>query len=286
MKRIKALLVFAGLAVLICTSTLGHAAQKKITFCVYASDKPSVMHKKVTPIIDYLQKNMNSGSYESLIAIKIYPSYNKAIDALVEGRCDFSRFGPASYIIAKERNDDIRLLVMEHKKGKMSFDGVFIVPMDSPIKSIAQLKGKTFAFGNRNSTIGRYLSQAELVKAGVFASDLKSYRFLDRHDKVALAVAAGNYDAGVVKENTYNKYAEDRGLRIIGRFPNVTKPWVARAGFDNKYFKAIQKSLLELNDTTILKELKQDGFLTTSDKEYDAVRKGILLSRKFDGGQQ
>jgi len=120
------------------------------------------------------------------------------------------RFGPASYIMAKDGDENIRLLVMEHKKNKKKFYGVFVVTKNSPINSINELKGKSFAFGNKNSTIGRYLSQAELVKAGIRSADLSKYDFLGRHDKVALAVAVGNYDAGVVKENTFKKYAESK----------------------------------------------------------------------------
>ncbi len=35
--------------------TTVHAEDKTITFGVYTSDKPTVMHKKFKPIIDYLQ---------------------------------------------------------------------------------------------------------------------------------------------------------------------------------------------------------------------------------------
>ena len=259
-----------------------HADVKNITFCVYNSDKPSVMHKKFKPIIDYLQHQTNVDEPAINIIFKIKPSYSDAIDCLVTGKCDFVRFGPASYILAKERNKDIKLLVMEHKKGKKRFKGIFIVPQDSPIHSIKDLRAKTFAFGDKNSTIGHYLSQAELVKAGIFASDLKNFIYLKRHDKVALAVANGNYDAGVVKENTYNEYAESRRLRKIGEFPNVTKPWIVRAGFDSKLFDALQQALLKLKDKKILKELKQDGFLLVADEDYDFVREGMRISKQFE----
>ncbi|MDM8536478.1 PhnD/SsuA/transferrin family substrate-binding protein, partial [Desulfobacterales bacterium HSG17] len=200
---------------------------------------------------------------------------------LAKGDCDFARFGPASYILAKEKNKDIRLLAMEHKKGRKNFYGIFITGKDSSVKSIGELKGKKFAFGNKNSTIGRYLSQAEMVNAGVKADDLKEYKYLGRHDKVALAVAAGNYDAGVVKENTFKKYADSKGLREIARFPNITKPWVVRAGFDDIIFSALKNALLGLNDKKILKNLKQHGFLEALDDYYDFVRQGMALSKEF-----
>jgi len=242
---------------------VGPSFAETITFGIYTSDKPTVMYQKFKPIIDYLQDRITQN------------------DALVAGNVDFMRFGPASYIMAKDGDENIRLLVMEHKKNKKKFYGVFVVTKNSPINSINELKGKSFAFGNKNSTIGRYLSQAELVKAGIRSADLSKYDFLGRHDKVALAVAVGNYDAGVVKENTFKKYAESKGLKKIAHFPNVTKPWAVRAGFDDNLFAILQQALLELKDKKTLKALKQDGFLVAKDSDYDFVRQGMRLSEEF-----
>jgi len=252
-----------------------------VTFGIYTSDKPTAMYKKFKPIVDYLQGRIKQSSGNATVEMKIFPSYTAAIDALVEGHVDFVRFGPASYILAKERNENIRLLAMEHKKNEKRFNGVFIVAKNAPINSLVELKGKSFAFGNKNSTIGRYLSQAELVKAGIRSADLSKHDYLGRHDKVALAVAVGNYDAGVVKENTFKKYADSKGLKQIAQFPNVTKPWVTRAGINDDMFHILQQGLLELKDKTTLKALKQDGFLLAEDSDYDFVRQGMLLSKEF-----
>ncbi len=254
---------------------------KTISFGVYNSDKPTAMLRKFQPIMEYLQKQIEMRGMSEVIKFKIYPSYSKAIDALVSGDCDFTRFGPASYIFAKTQNKGVRLLVMEHKNQQRRFDGVFITQKNSSIESISELKGRTFAFGSELSTIGRYLSQAELAKAGINADDLKRYNYLGRHDKVALVVSVGNYDVGVVKENTYKKLAKSRGLKEIDRFCNVTKPWVVRSGFNDALYDVIQQALLDLNDEQILRNLKQDGFYIARDEDYDFVREGIVFSSEF-----
>ena len=262
-----------------------HAAPayaETLVFGVYTSDKPTTMFNKFNPILSHVAKQMAQNGFPVDFRIKIYPSYLKGIEALVNGECDFSRFGPASYIIAKEKEKKIRLLVMEHKKKKKNFKGIFIAARNSAIRSIHDLKGKSFAFGNKYSTIGRYLSQAELIKVGIKASDLSRYKYLGRHDKVALAVANGLYDAGVVKENTFNKYAKPRGLKNIGQFLNVTKPWVVRAGLNDGTFGALQSIFLDLVDKDVLKFLKQHGFLKAVDADYNFVREGMKLSEAFD----
>jgi phosphonate transport system substrate-binding protein len=271
------LLVFATVSVIIVSTSFAET----ITFGIYTSDKPTAMYQKFKPIIDYLQSRITQNGSNAMVKMKIFPSYAAAVDALVEGNVDFARFGPASYIMARDRDENIRLLAMEHKKNRKRFYGVFIVAKNFPINSINELKGKSFAFGNKNSTIGRYLSQAELVKAGIRSADLTQYDYLGRHDKVALAVAVGNYNAGVVKENTFKKYAESKGLKKIAQFPNVTKPWAVRAGFDDNLFAILQQALLELKDKKTLKALKQDGFLVAEDSDYDFVRQGMRLSEEF-----
>jgi len=259
----------------------GPSLAETITFGIYTSDKPTTMYQKFKPIIDYLQNRITQNGSDATVKMKIFPSYVAAVDALVGGNVDFVRFGPASYIIVKDRNKGVRLLVMEHKNNQKNFFGVFIAAKGSPIASISELKGKSFAFGDKNSTIGRYLSQAELIKAGIRSTDLSKYEYLGRHDKVALAVAVGNYDVGVVKENTFKKYSDSKGLTKIAQFPNVTKPWVVRSGLDDKMFNILQQALLELKDKNILKTLKQDGFLAAEDSDYDSVRQGMQLSKEF-----
>lgn len=258
-----------------------------LTFGVYQSDKATTMYRKFVPVLEAIQDIMEDKLDRTVnIEIKIFKTYQLANDAIVEGSVDFVRFGPASYIIAKARNSNIRLLAMEHNNGQKKFKGVVVVPSDSTIKSLMDLKGKKMAFGDKNSTIGRYLVQAELVKAGVYAMDLQSFKYLGRHDLVAKSVELGDFDAGSIKIGTFVKYNKEKRLRIIHSFDNVTKPWIARGGLAPEVFSLIQQALLEIKDQQVLQELKISGFLPTSDTEYDFVRKGIEKAKSFDNRKQ
>ncbi|MEO6708997.1 MAG: PhnD/SsuA/transferrin family substrate-binding protein, partial [Planctomycetota bacterium] len=142
------------------------------------------------------------------------------------------------------------------------------------------LKGKTFAFGDRNSTIGRYLVQEHLLEAGIHAGDLKRFEYLERHDKVAAAVLAGDFEAGAVKESNCE---EAKGqLRALVTFPNVTKPWVAREGLDLAVTGALRDSLLEIKNPVALKALKVSGFALTSDAEYVSVQQSMQAAEAFE----
>jgi phosphonate transport system substrate-binding protein len=167
---------------------------------------------------------------------------------------------------------------MEHEGGEKRFKGVIVVRKDDPAVTLSQLRGRRVAFGDENSTIGRYLSQAELVRAGIRARDLKSYKFLGRHDTVATAVLMGDFDAGPVMEATFEAMNGDKRLRALHTFDNVTKPWVARAGLDVQVRNALTKVLVAFDDKELLKSLKITGLMTTSDAEYEFVREGMRMA--------
>lgn len=252
-------------------------------FGLYATDKPTVIVKKFRPVLNYLEAALQEKLEEPVhIKIQVASSYEKGVEDLAEGRVHFSRFGPASYIEVKERNPEVRILAVESKNDSKRFKGVICVHAESHIATVLDLKGKRFAFGDQRSTIGRYLSQQYLVENGIRAADLGSYEYLGRHDRVGHAVGIGQYDAGALKESTFNKLKK-KGIpiRLLAAFQNVTKPWLASSILDKKVYEALQECLLELEDPAILKTLKMDGFVVGSDKDYAMIRKAILDNTSF-----
>jgi phosphonate transport system substrate-binding protein len=254
-----------------------------LTFGVYQSDKATVMYRSFTPVLESLMASMETRLGRPVdIKLTIFKSYEDGIESLVKGDVDFVRFGPASYITAKAKQPGIELIAMETESGDKRFKGVVVVQKESPARTLGDLRGKRFAFGDPNSTIGRYLAQAELIKVGITGRDLKDYQYLGRHDTVVKAVEIGDFDAGSVMQQTFEKANSKGTLRVLASFDNVTKPWVARKGFDKPTLEAIQACLYSLTDPTTLKDLKISGFVATSDEEYRLVREGMRLSEEFE----
>jgi len=256
-----------------------------LEFGVYQSDKATVMYKKLTPVLEWLQADLEPRVGRPVdVHLTIFKSYEDGMEALVQRKVDFTRFGPASYVLAKKRSPGINLVAMELEGGDKRFQGIIAVPQASTIQSLQELKGKKFAFGDQNSTIGRYLVQAELVKAGIHARDLASFKYLGRHDTVARAVELGDYDAGSIAVNTFEEARGAGKLRALATFDNVTKPWLAREGLDVATIAALHDSLLSLKDPAVLKELKITGFAEASDDEYALVREGMKRADEFESG--
>ncbi len=264
-----------------CTTPVN--ADIELSFGVYTSDKPTTMVRMFRPILNLMEASLTRTLGESVhIKLQVANSYEKGVDDLVSGRVDFARMGPASYIAAKSRNPDLRLLVMESKKGSKIFYGIICVHEKSPIQEISQLNGHMFAFGNERSTIGRYLSQHLLVEQGIHAGDLASYEYLGRHDRVGTAVGAGQFDAGALKEGTFKKLrAKGVPIRELARFPNVTKPWIASSKTSPDMIAALREALLGLEDYAALKSISKDGFLPADDKDYAIIRESIQENDAF-----
>ncbi len=259
------------------------AQEFNLSFGVYAADKPSTMVRRFRPVLDALEARLSKlRGQPTRIRMQVAPTYERGIAHLVEGKVDFAQFGPASYIEAKEANPEISILAMEANNGTKIFRGIICVNKDSEINSIADLRGKSFAFGNKRSTIGRYLSQLYLLRHNIRGNTLKHYEYLGRHDRVGRAVGSGLFDAGALKENTFKKLvANGVPLRALGTFPNVTKPWIARGGLPKQVKKMLRKALFQITDKKALRALKKDGFVAGSDEDYAFIREAMLSNHLF-----
>ncbi|MDG2335822.1 MAG: PhnD/SsuA/transferrin family substrate-binding protein [Myxococcota bacterium] len=255
----------------------------ELSFGIYTSDAATEMVKQFAPATAALESALSAELDRPVrVSLKVASTYEGGVNDLIEGRVDFARMGPASYVMAKEMEPGIQLLAMESKKGKKVFYGVICVHADSEIEVLEEIKGERFAFGDSRSTIGRFLAQELLLKNGIGAEDLGGFDYLGRHDKVGMAVGSRMYAAGALKEGTFKKLvAKGEPIRVLARFPNVTKPWIARADLDPTLFVAVQKALLEMTDEKALKALKKDGFLAGEDSDYDPIRSAIGASREF-----
>jgi len=258
------------------------AETKTLNFALYGSEQRSSLDEQFGPVLREIEKSMRLSMGEEIsIRSHFFLTYEDGVDALIEGKIDFTRIGAASYVKAKKLNKNISIIAVESKKGKKTFTGVIAVNVKSPLKRLEDLKGKTFAFGNKKSTIGRYLSQHALYVHGLHASDFKKIVYLDQHDKVAISVAREVYDAGAFKMGILTNPEISARVKVISTFQAPTQPWVARQGISGKVLGHLRESLLNIKDKKILKNLKREGFLLGDDKDYNDIRKAMELNDLF-----
>lgn len=266
---------------LLCSA--GSHAEIKLSFGIYTADKPTTMVTAYRPVLSALEEVLSEKLQEPVsIRFHVASSYKKGIDALVTGKVDFSMLGPASYIEALNRQPELEILALESKDGSKTFNGVVCVHEDSDIKTISDLKGKRFAFGNKRSTIGRYLSQSLLAQNGITALNLRSFNYLGRHDHVAHSVAWGRYDAGALKEGTYKKLKKNGlQLRVLTTIPLINRPWVASASLDKTVFAALKESMLSLDAPQAFSAMGRSQFVDGNDTDFADVRAAMKGNAAF-----
>lgn len=258
-------------------------AEIQLVFGVYPSEKPSKMVKRFRPALDAVEIAMARDLGERvMIKTQVMSGYEKGLESLVVGKVDFARLGPASYVLGKSKNPDITLLSLENEEGSIIWDGVIVVRDDSDITEVEHLKGRTFAFGSKRSTLGRYFAQTYLADSGIHAKDLGSYHYLSHHEAVGLAVGAGRYEAGALNRRKFEEL-KSRGvpLREIASFENVTRAWVARSGIEPRLKASLRTALLSLDEPGVLQSLGFHGFLPGQDVDFERTRRALAEYVRF-----
>ena len=247
-------------------------ANDELVFGSVAMDIPAVMHTRLKPLTKHLSKRLNKN-----VILKLSPNMGAAINEAATGTVDIAYLTPVAYLRAHKKGG-AQLIVKTVTKGKASFKLVIVVKENSAIKSVADLKGKSFAFGDEKALLQR----ATVVGAGVKLSDFSEYRFIGHYDNIARAVMNNDFDAGILKDTMAYKW-EGKGLRILHASPELP-PYniVASRNVSKATLKELKKVFLSLDKKypdhlKVIKAIdkKYDGFAATSDAEYDVVRKLI-----------
>src|SRR5260370_24250768 len=101
------------------------------------------------PLKHYLAKQMGRD-----VNLVIPTNYNATVEALGNGSLDFAYLGGVTYVKAHRQYGGIPLWQPNEER---QFHRLFITGSGSAVKSLADLKGKTFAFGDIHSTSGHRL---------------------------------------------------------------------------------------------------------------------------------
>lgn len=253
------------------------AAQRAIRFGSVAMDIPAVMHRRLTPLTQYLSREL--GRPVNLVLAKDMPS---AIRDIADGNVDLAYLTPVAYLQAHAKGG-ARLVAKTITDGKGSFKLMIVVRENSPIKTVAELKGKKFAFGDRAALLQR----AVVVGAGIKLNSLGSYDFLGHYDNIVRAVLYGEYDAGILKDTMAYKW-QNRGIRILYASEDLPPYNIAASkNVSDSLRRKLKAAFLKLDPRNpkhmmIIKTLDKnyDGFARTSDHEYDIVRKLIAPFNK------
>lgn len=188
---------------------------------------------------------------------------------------------PAYRVILRPNEDAIR--------------GEIVVPDDSPIRKLADLKGRDVGFPSRSAFVGYLVTMDHLQRSGVAVNAV----FGANQEGVMAQLKAGAVAAASVNSRLMRDYAERTGLRYrvlwaspeylnlpIAAHPRVPPEVVQRVrdAFDRMDATPAGQAVLA-SSAEVIRQAPPWGFRSASNREYDNYRQFYRSTQLKEAGQ-
>ncbi|MFT0866927.1 putative selenate ABC transporter substrate-binding protein [Pseudomonas sp. CAM1A] len=278
------LALFAGLA-LSCCAVVAQAADV-LHVSAIPDEAPTELLRKFKPLGEYLEQQL--GMKVQFVPVADYPA---VVESLASDRLDLAWLGGFTFVQVHLKDPKATPLVQREQDAK--FTSKFITA-NPDVKSLKDLKGKTFAFGSISSTSGSLMPRYFMLKN----DNIKPEEYFSRvaysgaHDATAAWVQAGKADAGVLNASVWDKLVKagkvDTGkVRVFATTPEYFDyNWTVRGNMDPALKEKIKQAFLALDpakpaDKKILDLQAASRFIETRPENYQgteqAAREAGLL---------
>jgi phosphonate transport system substrate-binding protein len=250
---------------------------------VIPDENPTELMRIYTPFTEYLAKQLG-------LRVQFVPvvDYAATVEGLAARKLDLVWYGGFTSVQAVKRtNGQATRLAM--RKEDAEFKSVFVSRKDGAIKALADLKGKTFAFGSVSSTSGHLMPRYFLLKNGInpdrdFA---QKPAFSGAHDATALWVESGKVDAGALNFLVWDKLIETKKIDTskVGVFwttpPYVDYVWTAHSELDPGLRERITQAFLRLRyenpeDRKLLDLHRTKGYIKAVDEDWKGIEEAAV----------
>ena len=278
------LALFAGLA-LSCCAVVAQAADV-LRVSAIPDEAPTELLRKFKPLGEYLEQQL--GIKVQFVPVADYPA---VVESLASDRLDLAWLGGFTFVQVHLKDPKATPLVQREQDAK--FTSKFITA-NPDVKSLKDLKGKTFAFGSISSTSGSLMPRYFMLKN----DNIKPEEYFSRvaysgaHDATAAWVQAGKADAGVLNASVWDKLVaagkvDTSKVRVFDTTPEYFDyNWTVRGNMDPALKEKIKQAFLALDpakpaDKAILDLQAASRFIETKPENYQgteqAAREAGLL---------
>lgn len=165
------------------------------------------------------------------VEMKIFTAsdYSGTVQALTSGQIQMGQMGASAYSAAWiDSNGQVEPLVANKEiDGQLGYNSILIVKNDSPYKKLEDLKGKTMAWADPNSTSGYLIPLVSLRGAGVDPDKFFSKTlFSGGHEQSVLGVINGQFDSAFTWASKGHNAGQiramvDRGVLKMDQFRTI-----------------------------------------------------------------
>lgn len=239
------------------------------------------------PLADYLAKKLNRP-----VELRTVDSWEGLAKSLANGETDIALLGPWGYVLANHQAGAQVISTILYD-GKPEYFAITVTHPKSGINNLADLKGKTFAFGDKGSTSGYLVPLHYLMTQGIDPEKYFSKVVHTKHQAIETQVTQGVLDAGADYNRNRNAMIE-QGLikaeesKIIWTSAPLPNDAVAlREGLANdKAFVAKLRAALRevgaaMNDQPNLLPPHYTGFVASHNSFYKPIRDAGLATGKL-----
>lgn len=253
-------------------------SQATLKVSAIPDEAPTELQRKFAPLGRYLEQRI--GMQVQFIPVSDYAA---VVQSLATGRIDLAWLGGFTFVQAKEATGGAVIPIVQRDEDQ-HFTSKFVTT-DPGIRSLADLRGKTFAFGSPASTSGHLMPRYFLFQAGIEPDrDFRNVAFSGAHDATAAFVESGKADAGVLNASVWDKLVEQKKIdpnkvRVFATTPPYHDyNWTVRGGLAPELVKKLTDAFLELDsrraqDAEILSLQRASRFVPTRPENYVEIEK-------------
>ena len=239
------------------------------------------------PLANYLAAKLGR-----TVELRTVDTWEGLAKSLANGETDLALMGPWGYVLANHEAGAQAISTILYD-GKPEYFALMITHPDSGIQTVQDLKGRTFAFGDKGSTSGYLIPLHYFMTQGINPDTYFGKVLYTKHQAIETQVAAGQLDAGADYNRNRTAMIE-QGLikaersKIIWQsapLPNdafaVSKAIFQDKSLVGKLQAALAATGAELAKQPQLLPAHYTGFVTKDNDFYKPIRDAGLATGKL-----
>jgi phosphonate transport system substrate-binding protein len=239
------------------------------------------------PLANYLAAKLGR-----TVELRTVDTWEGLAKSLANGETDLALMGPWGYVLANHEAGAQAISTILYD-GKPEYFALMITHPDSGIQTVQDLKGRTFAFGDKGSTSGYLIPLHYFMTQGINPDTYFSKVLYTKHQAIETQVAAGQLDAGADYNRNRTAMIEQGLLKaerskIIWQsapLPNdafaVSKAIFQDKSLVGKLQAALAATGAELAKQPQLLPAHYTGFVTKDNDFYKPIRDAGLATGKL-----